>query len=457
MQDAMRNAVRTSGLLLTLALAAGLVPDAVRGQEERFPGVELGLVYENAYAPALAVKPMDGRFGGAAAATQVEAILARDLRYSNRFSILDSIPSSLVGGEGIDYTLWDRLGATWLVSGTVEGAGDGSYIAFLRLHDVVYGQIQEEERFTLPNPDSPGFRMAVHRMSDRVVEWALGEQGMAASRIVFPMNRDGTQDLWMIDSDGENLRRITDFGDLATSPTWAPEGDRIAFLSYHEGPMRIYEMQLGSGDVRGLSIPREGNFITPAYHPDGDVVAFSVLGAQNRSGLFTWNVARDCCLSNLTEGRHYDLSPTYSPDGRRVAFNSNRLGDQVPQIYVMPAGGGTPDLLSPYNYGEQGYYTSPDWSPVGDLVAFHGKVGRYGPYQILVARMGEGGRLLQLTSEGNNEDPSWAPDGRHLVFVGERRRGKGLFVVDSATGEIRTLVSGMDVGTPAWSPRLAGN
>jgi TolB protein len=121
---------------------------------------------------------------------------------------------------------------------------------------------------------------------------------------------------------------------------------------------------------------------------------------------------------------------------------------------VMPAGGGQAETLSPYEYGSRGYYTSPDWSPDGNLVAFHGRVRR-GTYHILVADMKtDGRRLQQLTWEGNNEDPSWAPDGRHLVFAGERRWGFGLFVVDVATGRLRPLLSGQRVGLPDWSPAL---
>jgi TolB protein len=156
----------------------------------------------------------------------------------------------------------------------------------------------------------------------------------------------------------------------------------------------------------------------------------------------------------LTTGTRDDFSPSFSPDGRFVAFNSNRFGDAVPQIFYMPAGGGSAELISPHDLAAQGYYTSPDWSPHGNLVAFHGRVGRYGPYNILVARMGERGRLTQLTWEGQNEDPSWAPDGRHLVFKGERQWGKGLFVVDTVTGTIRAILTGVDVTVPQWSPAL---
>jgi TolB protein len=438
-----------------LTLLALLAPPGAMAQETRFPGVELGLVYEAGQLPALAVRPFAGRFGGAAAASQIEAIIARDLRYSDRYVVMDSIPPALAGGEGIDYGLWDRLGAVWLLGGSVEGSGGGGYVVAVELHDVVYAQVKQRARFEVPRPDDPGFRMAVHRISDAVVEWTSGEPGMAASRIAFSMSRDQgqTKELYFIDSDGENLRRVTDHKSLVLSPAWSPDGSRIAFTSYLDGSVRIYERDLATGRDTPLDAVRDGMFLTPAYHPDGDVLAFNVQGGT-RSGLYTYDIRRNCCLRNLTEGRRIDMSPSFSPDGQRLAFNSNRYGDAVPQIFVMSAQGGDAELVSPYRFGQQGYYTSPDWSPRGDLVAFHGRIERNGMYQILVARMGERGRLLQLTSEGNNEDPSWAPDGRHLVFRGDRSWGRGLFVVDTATGKIRVVLSGVDVTVPAWSPSL---
>lgn len=441
------------GILLAAA-GVSMVAGAVAGQgRDSIPGVTLGLVYETAYSPALALKPFDGRFGGAGVAPQVEAIMGRDLRYSDRFEVLDSLPGALLGA-GIDYTLWDRLGAVWLLSGQVEGAGDG-FVLVLELHDVVYGEVKERGRFRLPDPADPDFRMAVHRASDQVVQWATGEPGMAASRIAFSLvTEEGNKDLYVIDSDGENLRRITRNGALSISPTWHPSGTRIAYSSEKGGGnWRIYEMDLLTGRDRMIPPAREGDHITPAYHPDGRTLAFSVTGGM-RSGLFTWDLERDCCLTNVSGGRWYDLSPTFSPDGRRVAFNTNRFGDAVPQIMLMPSQGGDAVTLSPYEFGRGGYYSAPEWSPTNDLVAFHGAIRR-GTYHILVADLKDGGRRLrQLTWEGNNEDPSWAPDGRHLVFVGERRWGHGLFVVDVATGKLRTLLGGRRVTVPAWSPAL---
>ena len=441
------------GFLLGGVALLAFAGSAVGQGRDSIPGVTLGLVYETAYSPALALKPFTGRFGGAGVAAQVEAIIGRDLRYADRFEVMDSLPASLLG-EGIDYTLWDRLGAVWLVSGQVEGAGDG-YVLVLELHDVVYGEVKERGRFRLPDPASEDFRMAVHRASDQVVQWATGEPGMAASRIAFSLTTDaGNKELYVIDSDGENLRRITNYGSITLSPSWHPSGQKIAFTSYKDGEQRIYELDLVSGQEKSLPAVRNGGYITPEYAPDGQTLAFSVSGGT-RSGLFTYNMERDCCLAHLSGGPRWDdLSPSYSPDGRRMVFNSNRFGTAVPQIMVMPAQGGEPDMVSPYEFGRGGYYSAPEWSPTNDLIAFHGAIRR-GTYHILVADLKDGGRRLrQLTWEGNNEDPSWAPDGRHLVFVGERRWGYGLFVVDVATGKLRTILGGRRVTVPSWSPAL---
>ena len=153
-----------------------------------------------------------------------------------------------------------------------------------------------------------------------------------------------------------------------------------------------------------------------------------------------------------------NIQPTYSPDGDRMIFVSNRLGVTSPQVYVMPARGGEATLVSPYRYGQGGYFADPDWSSVSGKVAFAGGIVRrrvYNRYHIFVADPDVGdNRLIQLTREGNNEDPSWAPDGRHIVFVGERSNGFGVFVVDSATGRTRTLAASVRAPTRTGHPPL---
>lgn len=454
----MRRRIRNGGVFACGAMlwAAAILAIDARGigaqESETIPGVRLGLLYEGTYQPVLAIKPFSSRFGGARVGPQVQAIIGRDLRYSDRFEILDSLPETLMG-PAVDYQLWDQLGTDWLVSGQVEGSGQ-EYVLILQVHDVVYGEVKAEGRFPVPDPAGEGFRMAVHLASDAVVKWITGEPGMAATRIAFSQSgSDGNQDLFLIDSDGENLRRLTRYGTITLSPTWSPDGKRIAYTSFRQDDFRIFELDLETGEERQVSLRQSGQQFTPAYHPDGRSIAFAVTGAGG-SGLYTFDMKDNCCLTNLTGGRWDDISPSYSPDGTRLVFNSSRLGTATPQIYVMPAGGGEADLVSPYVFGQGGYYTSPDWSPVGDRIAFHGRIRR-GRYQILVAEVQDRGhRVIQLTAEGNNEDPSWAPDGRHLVFTGERSYGFGLFVVDAVTGRLRTLLSGIRAKVPEWSPTL---
>ena len=441
----------TALLMVLLSATAG----RAAAQVDTIPGAvrHLGVVYES-YVPTLAISPFTGRFGGLTVAPRVEAVIARDLRYSDRFEMMDSIPLA-PGGGAVDYGLWDQFGADWLVTGQVEGLGN-RFVLVLELHDVVFSEVKERARFSLPRPEAEDFRMAIHAISDDVVRWITGEPGMAASRICFSMeSAAGSQELYVVDSDGENLRRLTNFNSLTMSCSWSPDGSRLAFLSFATGDPAIHEMEIATRRTRVLEFNRAGQPMTPVYHPNGEEIIFSLAdGAE--SGLFSWRVREDCCLWRLTAGRWNDLSPSFSPDGRRLAFNSNRLGVAIPQIYVMPAeSGGRPDLVSPYLYGQGGYYTSPDWAPSGDRVAFHGRYRR-GSYHILIADVAaQGQRLLQLTYEGNNEDPSWAPDGRHLVFVGERDWGFGLFVVDTVSGRIRPVLSGVRPRVPDWSPSLA--
>ena len=223
--------------VLVGALTTSTSTEPLAAQDE-LPGVSLGLVYANTYLPALAVQPFVGAFGGDVIASQVEAIVGRDLRNSDQFEVIDSLPAAMVGSH-VDYPLWDRLGAVWLVAGEVEASGDG-YMLTVELHDVVYGEVRDRGRFKLPSQDDDDFRMSVHRTSDEIVRWATGAPGMAASRIAFTMvGNDGNKEVYVIDSDGEDLRQVTDYNSLTESPTWSPDGSRLAIASYKTGVPRI--------------------------------------------------------------------------------------------------------------------------------------------------------------------------------------------------------------------------
>ena len=444
--------------VLTLTALTGLplvtAAPAAAQEEAAIPGVQLGLAYENLYIPPLAILPFTGPDANAALVSGIQGIVARDLDYSDRFVVLDSLPEGLTD-DGIQYSLWDQYGADWVLMGEVEAVA-GRHFLSIELHDIVFTSV-ERGRFALPARDDEDFRMAVHRVSDEIVEWVTGEPGIAASRIVFSMRPFGNptaKELYIVDSDGENLQRLTWYENLAISPTWAPDGNRIAYVSYKTGLPGIYELDLADGSERPVDTGRDGQHMTPAYHPDGDELAFNILGA----GLFRYDLGDNCCLVQLVGGRAENLQPSYSHDGDELVFLSNRLGEATPQIYTMPARGGNADLLSPYRFGQGGYFADPDWSPISSKVAFAGGIVRrriLNRYHIFVADTEVGdNRLRQLTWEGSNEDPSWGPDGRHIVFVGERSNGLGVFIVDSGTGRTRLLVASVEAADTDWSPAL---
>lgn len=454
---------RASGGILVLAAAvAALAPASLAAQEEGvIPGVALTLLYENRYVPPIAILPIGTTGDSPDVGARVQAILARDLDYSDRFVIVDSLPA-VFSDEGVEYGFWDQYGVDWLLTGEVERVAGARFLS-VELHDIVTADLRARTRVPLPAPDDPDFRMAVHRVSDEVVMWATGEQGMAATSIAFVMTPFGdpdSQEIYLVDSDGENLRRLTWDASTVISPAWSPDASRIAYTSYKTGLPRIYELDLARNTERAIEPGRAGQQFTPAYHPQGGEIAFTLMG-RGTDGLYSYNIRDDCCLRQLAGGPFQNIQPSYSHDGRSLVFVSSRLlGVVSPQVFTMPSEGGRPEILSPFRYGRGGYFTDPDWSPMAGQVAFAGRIqgrGTYARYHIFIADIEDGGsRLTQLTREGNNEDPSWAPDGRHIVFTGERSNGFGVFVVDAVTGRTRVLVANVDAEDTDWSPSFGG-
>ena len=428
--------------LQLLLIGSIALPTVLSAQDPE--GVRLGLLYQPEYQPGLVVLPVAGAGGGAV--SSIQSIIAQDLEYSDRFQ-LRSVTEGAAPGEELNLALWKERGADWVLQGSVE-ARSGGLTLNLVLHDAVYGRIKDQRAIALPPPGDPNFRMAVHAASDEVVRWATGDPGMAASRVVFVLAGRGSKEVYLVDSDGENVQRVTSDGTIALTPTWGADGLRIAYTSYRSGPPMLYERDLRTGRDRVLS-DREGINSTPAYSPDGRLIAFGTSVAGNTE-IATLDRERNCCLEQQTQGRQYDsFNPTFSPDGRQLAFVSDRLGQ--PHIYVMELGGEA-RLISEYAYGSRAKNDAPDWSPRGNQIVYQSEISP-GNHQLMLADLDKGNRRV-LTNVGNNETPSWAPDGRHVVFSSKDRDGGGLFVLDTVSGTIRPLLRGQGYGLPDWSRTL---
>jgi len=458
---------RSGGLAVGVAavlLTAG-PPDRLTAQDTSAVdrGVRIGILYRPGVRPGIVV--LTGR---APALDSLRTILARDIDYSDRFELItlpgsDSIrlaalpPASgarppagtgtgKAGGGaasagGLNYPLYQALGADFAVAVT-STAADTTVVT---VHDVAGSTVRRELRSRLPPLTDPGFRMAVHRLSDRVLEATLGAPGIAATRVLFVM--DGK--VYVIDQDGADRRLVSSTDHAAMSPAWAVDGRRFSYMEFWQGHGRLFVQDVATGKRSPVPTTGQALDFTPAFSPDGKTLAFS-RAIEEGTDVYTVNVKDGCCLQRLTVGRFYDnLSPTYSPDGQRIAFVSTRAG--LPQIYVMAADGTDQQLFAPFDYGATGSSNAPEWSPDGQAVAFHRDVA--GTLQVFVLDV-RTRAVRQLTSVGRNEDPTWAPDSRHMAFVSDRSGYRQLWIIDLETGRIRPLLQQSGARLPAWSPRL---
>jgi TolB protein len=425
-----------------------LMPAIANAQDTtRVPtGVELIGRYNVSKRPLIAVRPIAASPGDAGAAITAAEILRRDFDYSDRFEIGD-VPASLASGP-VDYRQWNSLNVWYLITGTLTPSGSG-YTLQLEVHDVVYGSVKTSAIHALPAATAPGFRMAVHIAADAVVQNITNQPGSAATRIAFIRRAGNGYELVAVDYDGENAQRIVTSPTMIYSPAWSPDGRKIAYaIRNASARVELHERDLASGRVRVISSRPEVSY-TPAYSPDGRRLAFAVSVGGVVTEINDYDLQQGCCIRRISRGPRNDLNPTYSPDGQRIAFLSDRVGN--PHIFTMPAEGGTATMLTPYNT-ERVKFTAPSWSPGGNEVAFAGE--SRGGFQIMIADVRRPGVAKQVTSAGDNEDPSFAPDGRHIVFSSTGREGSGLYVIDTVTGRRRQVIAGSRLRTPEWSQRF---
>ena len=391
--------------------------------------------------------------GGAATdndtALGVTQIITANLQRSGLFAPID--PSAFIETiTSVDavprFPDWRTINAQALVTGRITRQSDGRLSAEFRLWDVLAGQQLAGQLYST-TPDN--WRRIAHIISDAIYQRLTGEKGYFDTRIVF-IDETGPAErrikrLAIMDQDGANVRYLTRGDDLVLTPRFSPSTQEITYMAYGQGDPRVYLFNIETGQ-REIVGNFPGMSFSPRFSPDGQRVIMSLQEGSN-SNIFVMDL-RSKATTRLTDTPAINTAPSYSPDGNQICFESDRGGH--PQIYIMPSAGGQAQRIS---FGD-GSYSTPVWSPRGDYIAFTRQAE--GKFAIGVMKPdGSGERIL--TEGFHNEGPTFAPNGRVIMFFRDPggTAGPSLFTIDIAGRNELRIPTPSYASDPAWSPLLS--
>ncbi len=381
----------------------------------------------------------------------VAGVVAADLGNSGLFRVLD--PASYLEqvrdvNQVPNFPNWRAIQADALAVGHVSRTPDGRVTAEFRLWDVINGRPKAGQRFTT---SAQSWRRIGHLISDVVYQQLTGEGPYFDTRIVY-VDETGPKDhrikrMAIMDQDGANVRLLSQGKELVLTPRFNPVAQEITFMAY-QGPgtkPRVFVMNLETGQRRQVG-NFDGETFAPRYSPDGQRLLMSVSEGANTS-LFEVDL-HSGANRRLTSTPGLDTSPCYSPDSRQIVFESDREGTQ--QLFAMNSDGSGVRRLS----SGEGRYSTPVWSPRGDFIAFTKQAGG----QFLIGVMKPDGSGERILSSGfHGEGPTWAPNGRVLMFFREGQganAGAQIRSVDVTGYNERTIPTPAFASDPAWSPLL---
>jgi TolB protein len=436
---------RSLTLAASLALCTALVPALPAMAQDGPLHIEItdGVVEPMSIAiPAF--------FGDAEVAQKVRDVVAADLTGTNLFREIpaDAQISRLSSfGDAISYEDWRTINAQALVTAEVTASGDTISVKF-RLFDVFAGQ---------PHGDGMQFdarasdwRRAAHKIADQIYARLTGEQPYFDSRVAF-VQEAGPKDarikrIGVMDYDGANTLWMTDSASLVLAPQFSPDGSKLVYTSFDSGFPQLQLLDVASVSSRAMTQGTDSMAFSPSFSPDGRWIVYSLEKGGN-TDIWLMDAATGA-QRPLTEAPSIETSPSFSPDGRRVVFESDRSG--TPQLYIVGIDGGEPTRIS---FGE-GRYGSPAWSPKGDMIAFSHRLGDR--FHIGVMRT-DGSDEKTLTESFLDEGPSWAPNGRVVMFTRVTPGGGGqprLHSVDITGRNMRPLDLDFAASDPSWGPLL---
>jgi len=412
-------------------LCAGFAPGAVAQ-------LRIEVIGGGATQIPVAVVPFRAEDG---LAQKLTPVIAANLARSGLFRMVDAGGMNPVPHEPeqVNYPQLKARGADAVVIGAVSKAADGRYdIRFRVLDATKQVQIAGFVYFA----SEAQLRLTAHKISDVIYEKLTGDTGVFATRITYVVKRGSRYELHVADADGFGAQTVLSSAEPIISPAWSYDGNRLAYVSFEQKKPVVYVQSLLTGDRRAVAEFRGSNS-APAWSPDGRRLAVT-LTRDGGSQIFLINADGSGAPQRLTQSSAIDTEANFAPDGQSILFTSDRGGG--PQIYRVSVNGGAAQRVT----FDGTYNVSPRHSPDGKSFTFIQRNG--GRFNVAVQDFAS--RQVQVLSDGGiDESPSFAPNGKTILYATEVR-GRGILAAVSNDGRIKQRFTADvgDVREPAWSP-----
>jgi len=371
----------------------------------------------------------------------ITEIIRQDLARSGYFKNTEN-GNAVESDDGApNYKSWAARGADALVIGSVVNSSGSQFEIHYKLFDI---RKSESLGGLNLNSSADNLRAVAHKIADDIILKLLGERGVFSTRLSYVIKEGKRYRLVISDADGQNIRNAMNSGEPIISPSWSPDGKKVAYVSFEDRKPVVYVHELATGRRIALS-NQKGNNSAPAWSPDGRKLAIS-LSKDGNTQIYGIN-ADGTGLQRLTRGNTIDTEPQYSADGRYIYFTSDRGGN--PQIYRMSAEGEQAEGVRRVTY-KQGFVTSPRISPDGKYLAYIANIG--GAYRLYILNLATGDAQA-LTDGSSDESPSFAANGRYVLYS-TKVSGKRVLAAVSVDGNSKQVLSipGSDVRQPSWGP-----
>ncbi|HEX7966155.1 MAG TPA: Tol-Pal system beta propeller repeat protein TolB [Gammaproteobacteria bacterium] len=374
-------------------------------------------------------------------------VIGADLTRSGRFRAIDpkDMLSKPTQASAINFADWQVIKVNNLVIGRIKAVGGGYSVEYQVFNVYTHQQIMGYSVAT----SAARLRYTAHFISDSIYQKLTGQRGAFTTRIAYVEVGAGERySLIVADADGYNAQPVVpDARQPLISPTWSPDGSRIAYVSFEDIQPAIYLQTLATGQ-RTLISKQTGVNSAPAFSPDGKSLALVLSTTPGNLDVYVMDLATRK-MKRITTSDAADTEPAWAPDGSNLYFTSDRGGG--PQIYKVGAQGGDAQRIT----FDGGYNANPHVSPDGkSLVMVHRVEGH-----LRIAVMDLASGTLQTLTDGDlDKSPSFAPNGSMIIFEADYNE-RGVLEMVSVDGQVRERLSerqnGVDVHTPAWGPFLA--